>query len=752
MKKVLPVALSGLFAVVVLACGPELTPAFLHRPREILRAPERWLGLHIRSIVHPPRPPARLASPAQTKTLWKTPLSSTLEVDVNELRHALTATGCPAAEAGRIAEDYQNLRFNQLSLWEDAEHRTLPSGELLDRLRLNAPAHHPWLKHREWPEVVPADFRLYAEGAQHLYEGNWNAARASWQKVLALPPGGRKHRAAWAAWMLYKTAPTMPDATAALEKVCDVIEREGCGDSLRMHPAALSQLARLKHDPVTLARLALDYHNARANERSLYLGDLMTTVRNIVSGPDSSLIEEAVKDASAREIITRVLASEGEWQSVAAFLGTWAAALEKAGVTSDPVLADLAIALYRWQQYDLARKFIVRGSSTWETLWIRAKLDLQCGNRAAAAVHMAEALRKFPVSEKGLIMSSTESWYYRNENPEPLEEDCLEALRNSRFLADNAALRLNVGDFATALKLFLDADCPHDAAYVAEHLMSEDELIQFIREHRLKRTVEDGNVPERFPDRRNIPPFANRQAAVNTFLYVAARRLAREHWFKAARPLMPPTLLPLFDRYVELYRAGRSDVLKADVRARSLMEAARIHRWQGMELFGAEGEPDATVWEGQYGGDRLPQFREAAYQGKEYPEWNFGVNGGQQADTAVPPLPLPPIDEEMQRLHHNMLWHKPRFHYRYDAAELAWQAAHLLPKECPEAAAMLAEGGSWISETAPKEADRFYKELVWRHWSTDLARQADKKRWFPAQVYHRYDLAELLERPLPWQQ
>jgi hypothetical protein len=71
-----------------------------------------------------------------------------------------------------------------------------------------------------------------------------------------------------------------------------------------------------------------------------------------------------------------------------------------------------------------------------------------------------------------------------------------------------------------------------------------------------------------------------------------------------------------------------------------------------------------------------------------------------------------------------------RFHYRYRAADLAWEAASLLPSG-DEKAGMLATAGSWIEHSDPQAADRFYKQLVRCCGSTELGREADELRWFP---------------------
>jgi hypothetical protein len=63
---------------------------------------------------------------------------------------------------------------------------------------------------------------------------------------------------------------------------------------------------------------------------------------------------------------------------------------------------------------------------------------------------------------------------------------------------------------------------------------------------------------------------------------------------------------------------------------------------------------------------------------------------------------------------------------------LAWQAANLLADDQPETAEALFWGGTWLKTRDVKTADLFYKTLVRRCRHTDLGREADRIRWFPA--------------------
>ena len=72
-----------------------------------------------------------------------------------------------------------------------------------------------------------------------------------------------------------------------------------------------------------------------------------------------------------------------------------------------------------------------------------------------------------------------------------------------------------------------------------------------------------------------------------------------------------------------------------------------------------------------------------------------------------------------------------KYHYRYIASELAWQAAEFMPNNSDRTARVLCIAGSWIKAHDAKTADKFYKALVNRNRKTNLGKEADKLRWFP---------------------
>lgn len=166
--------------------------------------------------------------------------------------------------------------------------------------------------------------------------------------------------------------------------------------------------------------------------------------------------------------------------------------------------------------------------------------------------------------------------------------------------------------------------------------------------------------------------------------HLLARRLGRMGRHVEARRYLPGELQPQLDDLTAAL-AVRD--------AASLWRAAQIMRHHGMELIGTELAPDWHLHRGVF---------------------DIGFDDEKRLAPATADVSPP-----------------ARFHYRYRAAELAWEAAQLMPDNSVETARVLCEAGSWLKNRDPQAADRFYKALVRRCGRTEIGRQADQLRWFP---------------------
>ena len=133
-------------------------------------------------------------------------------------------------------------------------------------------------------------------------------------------------------------------------------------------------------------------------------------------------------------------------------------------------------------------------------------------------------------------------------------------------------------------------------------------------------------------------------------------------------------------------------------------------RTNGIELLGTELEPDWAIYEGGYELDVIWQTRLT----------NAPASQINRAYT-----------NEIKRARSRDVAPDKRFHYRYQAADLAWAAAQLLPDNSDETARILCTAGGWLKYRDPQTADRFYKALVRRCRQTAIGTRADELHWFP---------------------
>jgi hypothetical protein len=291
----------------------------------------------------------------------------------------------------------------------------------------------------------------------------------------------------------------------------------------------------------------------------------------------------------------------------------------------------------------------------------------------------------------------------------------------SRTQGELGILRLARRQYVESLDALLRAGYWMDAAYVAERVLTAEELRQYVEQNwpAASVAVEEATLPA--PDdlgpRRGEDSAAyqrrmdeywageEQRAALRErggknvrIRHLLARRLARAERWSEARTYFPRKYQPAFDAYVAGLRVGRDRARSAADRGRALWSAARLCRYHGLELLGTELEPD---WY-------------AAYEG----------------DFELPAVSASSADER-ERAKESEITPRRRWHYRYLAVDLAWQAAELLPDQSDETARVLREAGSWLKARNPQAADRFYKALVRRCGKTALGGEAERLRWFP---------------------
>lgn len=660
------------------ACGPFFPNRLLmHGDHAVLWAPVADFRLEIERLKPVNAAAFPAVTPAEVYYDKSAHAPQTAAADRAELRAALVNLPMAAERREALLAQHEALR-EALCAYADqrAAHAWRQTGD--------APA----LPDVAVPAGLPAEFELYLRGAVAYHRDERDAARRAWQAVLTLPPEQRRYRSTWAAFMLGKVA-LEAEPARAIEHFRQVRElaRGGFADRLGLASSSLGWEARaeLARDHVEQA-IAL-YLQQLATEDATAVWSLRIVVERILKQGDEALARAACDDGSRRVVTAYLLAHGGPRVYVTEpparpYAQRWLEMLEAVGVHDLTGADRLAWVAYQAGAFGAAERWLSAAPRESAIAnWIRAKLLLRAGKLDQGMQELALAARQLPDCEEWTNLNS--------DFPDDYERGCITP--GGRALGELGVLRLARAQYVEALDALLRANYWMDAAYVAERVLTANELVEYV-----SRNWAGQNPPE--------------DSTAFRIRHLLARRLVRSGRATEARAFLPPQYFQHLDAYVAALRRGRDSAQPNGVRGQALWKAARKCRYHGLELMGAELEPDwYAAYEANFELPPVPRTRAA---------------GGPLMLTASTP-------DERARTARSAITPAKRWHYRYLAAELAWEAAALLPDGEDETARVLCEAGSWLKDKDPQAADRFYKALVRRCGATTLGREAERRRWFP---------------------
>ncbi|NBX24804.1 MAG: hypothetical protein EBQ99_01920 [Planctomycetes bacterium] len=513
------------------------------------------------------------------------------------------------------------------------------------------------------------------------------------RQILALPPEARCWRSVWAAYRLGREQQDA-DPEAAIEWFRKVrqLASEGYADSLGMAAASIGWEARAAMQSgrlVDAMHLYLEHWAAGYDAtRSLRI-----VCQHALESPPE-LLRDVAADPVAASLVTAYLNGSNwerpDWMDEPTWIredlaNDWLRALEQAGTVGDIGADRAAMLAYRHADFELADRWACLAPDSALAAWVKAKLAVRRGDLDAAAEHYATVARG----------GDPALWWLS------VEFD-VEMKAGSWRMGEHAIVMLARDRYAEALDMLLRGCFWGDAAYVAERVMTSDEL----------RAVVDGitdHDPTMLGHMSLQHPQSEPRACRAEIRYLLARRLAREGRWALAAGYMPAGLQASSHEIEQLLKQGKDPVLPPSIRASALWAAAQRMRQSGMELVGTELWPDQHRVDGQYQGLDELQCR------IDDPPATGMLPTRLEVERAEAAQPTPAL----------------RFHYRYVAAELAWQAAMLMPDQDPQTARVLWIAGRWLAPRDPKAADRFYKALVRRCGDTPLGEAARRERWLP---------------------
>jgi len=476
----------------------------------------------------------------------------------------------------------------------------------------------------EFPAVavtpgLPREFVLYFQGAVawQKHEG-WTPCE-SWQRLLELPAAERHFKSTWAAFMLGKYHESLTndwsdkEAIKYFEQVC-ALAKNGFADSSGLAVASIGEEARIYLRQKNYER-ALELYLAQfAAGDGGAVESLRFTAARAVAETNSTpaQLKALALNARTRRVITAYLISRNPYvdrhaaetipEAKQFFNRTtaWLAAVESAKVKDVESASQFALAAYQAAEMGFAQRWISRAGDEPVAQWLQAKLFLRAGKIAEAAKLLANLSRTFPQELRGTNAPAS----FAQNLSVTINEAWDETIPTGRqAFGELGVLHLARREYAEALDALLRSGYWMDAAYVAERVLTTEELKNYVDRAWPAITGQDGTeIKSDFPSGQPFKP----RAEIRCLL---ARRLARETGRRDAQSYFPTNYAAAYGRLLFNLGNGRDEKLPAESRAKFLFAAAVMLRTNGMELFGTELEPDWAIYGGGYEGGVTWRFR-----------------------------------------------------------------------------------------------------------------------------------------------
>ncbi len=597
-------------------------------------------------------------------------------------RLGLSISGLKPSSEATIAPYWDDSSQQYLDARLAAEKQQLSAEQfaLSNQLRSLSDAHQAEIQGAS----LPAELRLYTAGAVAFTQQDMALAAEYFRRVLTLPAAERPLRSTWAAYTLGRALSSLAvsapasvlDDAALLQRQHDLqaqaqqayqqareLSIAGFSDPLELGIASLGEEARLRlQDNDWPGAIRLYASQAKLDSTTGY-SSLRQLTWTLNAKSDEELLpllaSLEVQQLLAAQLFSRIDGSDSQSPQSQRLLGL----LQRSGQVR-PELADRLAALsYQQGDYAGARRLLEQAGDSGLAWWLRAKLALQAGDKAAAGKAYAQAAKAFPADEDW-GWRRTANWDY-----ETLKPRC-------RVEGEMAILALERGDYLDAFdQLYRSGDVYwQDAAEVAERVLSADELKGYI----------DAKVAAAPPPQAGEEQYYWQRPLATSARELLGRRLLREGRYAEAVPYFATATLQDAARQYGAAREQAANAWTAIGRAEGYYQAAKLAREQGMELLGYELGPD-QAWNGGSYGEEFGKPTQAA-----------GLLTANEAklqnDTAAEP--------------------NRRYHYRFVAADLANQAADLLPPRSQAFAAVLCKASGWVQYRDLSVARGYYQRYV----------------------------------------
>ncbi len=443
----------------------------------------------------------------------------------------------------------------------------------------------------DWSAVpeLPEQLRLFLRGWEIVRSSDPEktvVAPEEWLK-LANDPQNAPDRTVWACYMLGNLAASQGDEAGRRKwhELCRKRVGEGYSDSAGLGFATLKQELR-----------------GRKKE-----GRVLAALYRYYLEPDIRNLEELYY------VVKREIAAYETWAEIPELRELYAAFwMTSVGYYVKPEFLDRVekknikltnsarMAYLAWQagKPELCERWLKQISKE-DVLsdWLYANLARMRGDRDTELRYLRSWVKR--IDESGVRFVSTNpaeegaSLGFESKFEQPPQETgrAFSAERKSVMLRIGG-IQVEKGDLEQALFCFLKANSALDAAQVAEHMMTTEDLLRYVSAFSATRfrTLK----PEQFKVLEDI----------------VTRRLIREGRFEEALAILRPTSLRASLLRLYLSELGESvdPSLSSDLRGLHLYNAARVMYWKGMEMQGSVTSPDFAFFDGNYMTDPNHRF------------------------------------------------------------------------------------------------------------------------------------------------
>ncbi len=677
-------AVALLFASHAMPCGPY-TPArvlLLDDERAVLSLPTADFLREVNRLLPEDDPAFRVEPPND-----ETPFDQSARLGRDDLAAALSDAGFHGETHAALLKRYDEIR-QALSQLDERNRRARELGV--------APAEvgGPAIPLPDPPNQYPAEFGLYLEGLSAYHLGEPNVADRFFRELLDLPEDQRRYRSVWAAYMLGKThLRDDPDTAVRWFEQTRRLAAAGFTDPLGLASSSYGWQGRAHLNAAQPDRaLALYFNFWHSGD---YHGLVsMRAAANALVEAEGEPLRRAAGDALLQRLVTAYLLSEGWLESNALrpddakASRAWLAAVEQANpdpaAQSTPGADRLAWLAYRRNEIDAAARWAQQAADTPIAVWVRAKLALRAGEVDRGVELLAAAARAFPVDE---------GWYAHHPAGDNYDQIKPRRLAGGEL----AVLQLARSQYTDALTLFIRHGYADEAYYLAEHVLSIEEVQAYIASDQYDPEVE---IQPAFR------PFAADALPLEGLL---ANRLTRAGRWQEAAPLYDEARRETLMDYISAIRAANNQRESADARAEHYWLAATLALTDAAPLLAFYAEPPHHV------------------EKRNWMEPRYAQKRPQREPAELSAM----SDDERKRLTDHAEEFARDRHAAFTAAAHAWHACALMPNDDDRTAYRLTIAGNWIMYRDPEAADRFYKALVTRCANTELGKRAAERRWFP---------------------